>query len=440
MNRLIDPASRRLQPPMQTIAQIGAPLSERPPGASSSGAQSIAEIGAPFTARPRSQFPNQPLTVPVGQNLASIQSLSGTSAASENQKFLQSRERERGDRIAKRDAGIQSEINRANQSSTRNKLEEELRLTRDPVDRGARGNRRGIQDRKNAGDRRLAIINSIAALDQQPNGQPEPTAADLQARDAQLLQQQTEGQAGQMALQAQQQKAALMQQISQLGPDDPRAQALRANYLTLDGRDVRTDKPSIETFSNPVDETDTEGRPIRAQYGNLGTRRLIEGVRPMPKTASGLTVGPDGALTYSGTGSPKLTEQQSKDLVYFTRGQSAIKNMGESDVLADPIKRAGASVPLVGNALPGGDYQKAEQAGREFLAAILRKDTGAAITNKEMEFYGKTYLPQPFDTPEVLDQKAAARRTALDAIRSGMGPAQMLAPLDSPTDYSALWE
>lgn len=37
-----------------------------------------------------------------------------------------------------------------------------------------------------------------------------------------------------------------------------------------------------ETFSNPVDEVDPSGTPIRVQYGNRGTRRVIESAKSAP--------------------------------------------------------------------------------------------------------------------------------------------------------------
>ena len=69
----------------------------------------------------------------------------------------------------------------------------------------------------------------------------------------------------------------------------------------------------------------------------------------------------------------------------------------------------------------------AEQAGKEFLQAILRKDTGAAITPAETSEYGSVYLPRPGDTPELLAQKRVSRMRALEAIKAGMPPAAILA-------------
>jgi hypothetical protein len=55
----------------------------------------------------------------------------------------------------------------------------------------------------------------------------------------------------------------------------------------------------------------------------------------------------------------------------------------------------------------------------------LRKDTGAAITEQEQSLYGKTYLPQPGDGPQVLEAKRQARIRAVEALKSGMNIQQL---------------
>lgn len=54
-----------------------------------------------------------------------------------------------------------------------------------------------------------------------------------------------------------------------------------------------------------------------------------------------------------------------------------------------------------------------QQAKRNFVSAVLRKESGAAISPKEYAEEEKKYFPQPGDTPEVLAQKAAARNQAI---------------------------
>ena len=61
------------------------------------------------------------------------------------------------------------------------------------------------------------------------------------------------------------------------------------------------------------------------------------------------------------------------------------------------------------------------------VQAILRKDTGAAITKEETEEYGSVYLPRPGDSPDVLAQKKVSRTRALEALKAGMTPQAILA-------------
>ncbi|WP_313160212.1 hypothetical protein [Stenotrophomonas sp.] len=139
----------------------------------------------------------------------------------------------------------------------------------------------------------------------------------------------------------------------------------------------------------------------------------------------------------SDAGAPKLTEGQSKDLVYLKRGDEANKLLetmagnltasggqqgarGAADVFLRGLPGVGDSAAV--NSLVSAPRQQAEQAAREFLAAVLRKDTGAAITSQEFDIYGQTYLPQPGDSAAVLRQKAKSRQVALDAIATGLGP------------------
>jgi hypothetical protein len=82
---------------------------------------------------------------------------------------------------------------------------------------------------------------------------------------------------------------------------------------------------------------------------------------------------------------------------------------------------------VIGNALVSEGYQKAAQAGKEFLQAILRKDTGAAITPAETSEYGSVYLPAPGDSEGTLAQKKLSRTRAVEALKAGMTPQAILA-------------
>lgn len=136
-----------------------------------------------------------------------------------------------------------------------------------------------------------------------------------------------------------------------------------------------------------------------------------------------------GDLPY---GDEKLTGDQSKSIAYYRRG------FGANQVLNDPVKAKAltqftdtfaGNFGGIGRVFQDADYQVARRAADEFLATILRKDTGAAITNEEFRLYGPMYLPMPGDKPELLAAKAKARKEALTAIEMGLGTAAPLADI-----------
>lgn len=169
---------------------------------------------------------------------------------------------------------------------------------------------------------------------------------------------------------------------------------------------------------------------LRAQRAGLqpGTAEYNQFMITGGRGGTSLSVGPDGTVNFEQGGTRPLTEAQSKDAVYATRGEGALPIIDRyGDALTNFRESVSSNVPFVGNYAKSAEYQQAEQAGNEFLQAILRKDTGAAITSEEVTQYGSVYLPRPGDTPEVLAQKQASRLRALAAMKAGMPPAAILA-------------
>ncbi|WPM81166.1 hypothetical protein R5W60_05590 [Brucella pseudintermedia] len=148
------------------------------------------------------------------------------------------------------------------------------------------------------------------------------------------------------------------------------------------------------------------------------------------KGGMSLQVDPEtGAISFQQGGNIKpMTEGQSKDTTYATRAAGALPILDQyGNALTSITEQVGGNLPVAGNYIKSPEYQQAEQAGTEFLQAILRKDTGAAITKEETQEYGRVYLPQPGDSAEVLNQKKAARARALNALEAGMTPQALLA-------------
>lgn len=174
-----------------------------------------------------------------------------------------------------------------------------------------------------------------------------------------------------------------------------------------------------------------------AQYGAPGGQFGPDG-RFYPVTPpSGFAVetGPDGQVRVvqgagaSGAAGKPFTEGQSKDNVFATRAEGALSVLDPiAPALTSRTERIAEEIPLgMARGLQTDDFQVARNAGDEFLQAILRKDTGAAITEQEQALYGRTYLPYPGDSEAVLAQKGQARRRAVEAIKAGMSPAQIVA-------------
>lgn len=169
-----------------------------------------------------------------------------------------------------------------------------------------------------------------------------------------------------------------------------------------------------------------------AQYGAAGGQFGPDGrFYPInPPSGTALSVDPTtGAVSFQqGSGVKPLTEGQSKDAVYATRAEGSLGTLDQfGDALTNPLGHAAEKDPTgLIRRQQSPEFQQAQQAGREFLQAILRKDTGAAITTDEMDSYGRTYLPMPGDGPELLRQKQIARKRALEALKAGMPPQAIL--------------
>ena len=89
---------------------------------------------------------------------------------------------------------------------------------------------------------------------------------------------------------------------------------------------------------------------------------------------------------------------------------------------ASAIQAGVGAIPGVGNYLISGDRQKYEQARRDIINAQLRRESGAAISQSELDSANKQYFPIPGDSAEVIAQKTANRRAAISAMGRESGP------------------
>jgi hypothetical protein len=137
------------------------------------------------------------------------------------------------------------------------------------------------------------------------------------------------------------------------------------------------------------------------------------------------------------------TESQSKDFLFASRADAAdrlaTEALKKASVSGASINDALGGIPIVGGIPAAGqrmflsdDTQKYQQAKRDFINAVLRKESGAVIGKDEFDSADKQYFPQVNDGAAVIEQKAEARRRAVEGIKLGAGPLgkQFAAPLN----------
>lgn len=191
-----------------------------------------------------------------------------------------------------------------------------------------------------------------------------------------------------------------------------------AQYRELIAKAGRTQAPQRERF---VYDTERGGRV------NLDTGEFL------PITQNGTPIGAK---------EKPLTEVQGKSTGFATRADEAdkiIRSVGESgEIKPNLLKAAAGAVPVIGGGLEtitnfatSSAQQQVEQAQRNFVNAILRQESGAAIGKDEFSNAQKQYFPQLGDSPEVIKQKSANRQTAIDALKVQAGPGMQKMPQKS---------
>jgi hypothetical protein len=131
--------------------------------------------------------------------------------------------------------------------------------------------------------------------------------------------------------------------------------------------------------------------------------------------------------------SDSLTEAQGKATNFSIRAKQAhevLNTIGEDGkVQPGLIKRGAEAIPFVGeglgtalNVTQSAAQQQVEQAQRNFVNAVLRQESGAAINEGEFNNAKKQYFPQPGDSKEVIEQKRLNREAAIKGFDIAAGP------------------
>lgn len=175
--------------------------------------------------------------------------------------------------------------------------------------------------------------------------------------------------------------------------------------------DARTRESTAATLTKPFEVTGEDGKPLLVQQDKQGNIRPVTGY--LPKQGAG-SAGTEGERNAAG---------------YADRMVAAEKLIGAA-ALKDPkaqkpgvVEQTMGGVGMAANVSRSPVRQEYRQAQEDWVRSKLRKESGAAIPNDEMEREITVYFPQIGDKPGVIAQKVAARKVAESAMKQAAGRA-----------------
>jgi hypothetical protein len=204
---------------------------------------------------------------------------------------------------------------------------------------------------------------------------------------------------------------------------------------TIEFRDPRN--PTVVLQTIPKTQMPTAGQVVEREDGTF----LVD-----TRTGQARPVMGQGGQPLTGGGKP-LTEAQGNAVAFGARAIEA--NRIATDLEKQGFRNTGAirtaiggvagMTPFVGEQLEQGvrstfnvaptflggtneQQQQVEQARRNFVSAVLRKESGAAIGVDEYKNEERKYFPQAGDTDKVIEQKQKARELAIKALEAQAGP------------------
>jgi hypothetical protein len=206
----------------------------------------------------------------------------------------------------------------------------------------------------------------------------------------------------------------------------------RGHDITMRGQnmaDARARESTAATMTKPFEVTGPDGTPMLVQQDRQGNITPVQGFGPK-----------------AGAAKP-LNDSQAKALLFGSRMQESDKILADLSAKGTDTpsltKEVAESVPLIGGALGAAanyaaspDQQSAEQAQRDFVNAVLRRESGAAISPSEFDSAKKQYFNARGDSAQVKAQKAANRQLAIKGLLAEV-PVGQRGSISTPSSQAA---
>lgn len=119
-----------------------------------------------------------------------------------------------------------------------------------------------------------------------------------------------------------------------------------------------------------------------------------------------------------------FNQEEGQAATFYDRMKNSEQYLSDPKVVnagTNPGQRLLSNVPLIGNALVSGDFQKLDQTSRDFINATLRRESGSAISPAEFDNAYKQYIPQYGDSKEKIELKAKNRQIVLEGMKRSAG-------------------
>lgn len=166
---------------------------------------------------------------------------------------------------------------------------------------------------------------------------------------------------------------------------------------------------------------DDKGAPIY-RHTKSGT--------PFQYDEQGQPVAYKGVIMPKPTADKPMNENQGNAMIYGTRAAQAQNVLDSIGVSYSPIKldmaRGAERIPggraAANTYMLNGNEQMVDQAQRNFINAILRRESGAVISDQEFANARKQYFPEQGDSDAVLKQKRANRELVIRGLGEVSGP------------------
>lgn len=229
--------------------------------------------------------------------------------------------------------------------------------------------------------------------------------------------------------------------LSAMSKEDVPIQLGEGGVLVNRKGEVIAKNPKMEKPTAPVTRQMRVGSSDVTQQWNPQTNTWTEIARGPAWNPQSDTMKPPAGYTWNAQGGLTAipggpadkainpTEAQSNANLFGTRAEKANQSLNSLEGKYSPAK---VQLQNFTGGVPGASYlankfmsdadQKASQAQMDFVTAILRKESGASISQSEFDNARRQYFPQPGDSPAVMKQKAANRQTAIEGIKASAGP------------------